>query len=256
MITSIGFGTYGLKKDTYESVLTALNAGYRHIDTATLYRNEKAVGKAIHDSGVERKDIFLTTKIPKWKCKSDEIEDSILESINSLGVEYIDLILIHNPVENKVLNNWLDLECMYNKMDGKIKHIGVSNFRIDHLETVLEGGNIKPFCNQIEITPFLQRNELVQFCRNNDILVVAHSSLTKGERLTDKTLIGVADRNYKSPAQILLKWGIQKNYIVLPRSNDESYIKENINLDFTIERDDMIVLDTLEDGFCTHPNVL
>jgi diketogulonate reductase-like aldo/keto reductase len=280
----IGLGTYQLKNDTSDAITRAISCGYRAIDTATLYRNEKKVGQAIRDSLksgiIKRSDIFVTTKVPKWHITDGKIRESIVESLRVLNIEYIDLILLHNPID--VVRDWIELYNVTNELNdahilksdekqnedgyvnGKlIRHIGVSNFGINDLKLIIDENqkynnniNINIYCNQFEVTPFLQRRELVAFCRENNIRIVSHSTLTKGEKLNHPELVKMGERNGKTSAQILLRWAIQMGFHVIPRTHEIKYLQENKDLDFVLCEDDMTILESLEEGFATHPNLL
>lgn len=277
-ITSLptGFGTYRLNGSTYDMVSAALKNGYRHFDTATLYRNEKSVGKAINDyisdndCKIDREDLFVTTKIPKWGIEKNLIEQCFLESMDSLNIGYIDLLLLHCPIDvdidnkgNRIESSWKKMEELYEKFGGKIRNIGVSNYKIEHLERVLRVCKIRPYVNQIEVTPFLTRTSLVEYCEMQKIQIVSHSTLTKGEKLDNEALKEISAKYGKTPAQILLKWARQKNFIVIPRTKNCDHLVENIagftNVDINISDIsdlDMKALDGLNETYSTHPKYL
>lgn len=262
MIPIIGFGTYQLKDDeAYQSTLHALKIGYRHIDTAVLYKNEKEVGKAIVDSKVPRNEIFITTKVlTKDQIKGKKnILRSFNKSLQSLQTDYVDLLLLHVPVEEKLIENWLILEELYETK--KCKMIGVSNFSIKHLEVFEENkknGVIKiyPMVNQIELSPFLTRDKLVEYCKNKKIIVEAHTSLTRGNKINDKIVTELAEKYSITNAQLLLKWAQQNGYIILPRSHQKEHIEENfkvLELKITISDDDMNKLNLLNENYGLMP---
>ncbi len=262
-IPRFGLGTYKLKKDNdeaYLSVKKALELGYRHIDTAALYNNEESVGRAIKDSGISREEIFITTKIQRadiWKGEKRMIR-SINRSLKKLDVDYIDQVLLHAPIEEKLLESWQILEKIYK--DGKIRHIGVSNYKIEHLKIILKDCKIKPYTNQIECSPFLVRHDLVNFCKNNNIKVVAHSSLTKGEKFDDPLINEIATKYDKSPACILIMWGLFKGFTIIPRTCNVDHLIENygcsISSNFLVEQD-IERLDKLDEHqFATHPQYI
>jgi len=251
---SIGFGTYRLNEKTYDSTLQAINTGYNIIDTAPLYGNLVEVGRAIKDS--KRDDIFITTKISRDSLETLNVVGSIKDSMTKLNVNYIHEVLLHEPINYK--ENWKLLSDFY-QTDGKnlIGSIGVSNFNQNHLQDIIDDKTtLNPTVNQIEINPFLTRKTLTEFCINNSIEIVAHSPLAKGELFHKPELKDIANIYNVSPAQIMLKWGIQKGYRVIPRSKDCNHIEENINLDFTINDIHMIILDHLDCGYSTHPKYL
>jgi diketogulonate reductase-like aldo/keto reductase len=252
MIPSIGFGTYQLRvKDAYDSVSYALEIGYRHIDTAVLYKNEAFVGKAIIDSKIPRKDIFLTTKVfNRDQIKGpDRIKKVFNDSLTKLQTDYVDLLLVHNPIMDKLADTWKVLEELYS--EKKCRMIGVSNFEIEHLK-YFDTNNIKvyPMVNQLELTPFNTKNELVEYCASKKIVIVAHTSLTRGVKLNHETIISIAKKYNITPAQCMLQWAQFKNYIIIPRSNIKEQIKENFLLDKPkLMSDDIKVLDSLNENF-------
>ena len=252
-IPKIGVGTYRLKDDTTNSLLRALTVGYTHIDTAPLYKNEAQVGEAINKSGIDRNTLFLTTKISRNELKNNSIADSIENSLRVMNQDYIDLVLLHEPID--FLQNWI-LLCEYfdNQTQIKVRHIGVSNFNIEQLELITK---IKfPYCNQIELNPFLQRTSLTQYCKKKNIIVVAHSPLAKGEKLDNPILKSISKDINKTPAQIMLKWNYINNNIIIPRSKDQLHILENTSLDFELSKDNLEKLDSLNCNYSTHPKYL
>ena len=266
-IPSIGFGTYRLNGDTYNSVRHALKIGYTHIDTAPLYKNELIVGKAIKDSGVDRRRIFVTTKISRNELKTNDIKKSIENSLNVLKLDYIDLLLLHEPID--FINNWKLLSDYYNTNGrGIIKNIGVSNFNINHLNIILNSQNTSntfntiPYCNQIEINPFLHRTPIVELCNKNNIKIVAHSPLAKGEKLNNETLTTMAQKFTDcSPAQLMLTWNHLQNNIVIPRSKNIDHISQNLSAissisELNLDTNDTHLLNSLDCQYSTHPKYL
>jgi diketogulonate reductase-like aldo/keto reductase len=240
-----GLGTYqtGRGKETQEAVLTALEAGYRLIDTAAMYENEKDVGEAVRKSGIPREKIFVTTKL--WN--SDHGYDAALaafeESRKKLGLDYVDLYLIHWPVEGLRKESWRALETLLE--DGKCGAIGVSNYMTWHLEELIENSSTVPAVNQVEFSPYLYQKDLLKFCRKHDIQLEAYSPLTKGHRLNDPKLKAMASKYSKSPAQILIRWVLQHGIVVIPKSSRKERIVENADVfDFAISADDMKALDS------------
>lgn len=250
----INFGTYRLKQEEIPSALeTAFHIGFRSIDTASLYNNENYIGQYIHSNEISRSDLWITSKLnPKIVCKSeDEIIKSILTSLSNLQTDYLDLFLIHAPNEIHMEKCWSILESF--KRKGIFRNIGVSNFKSEHIEQILKFGTEPIFTNQIELSPFLTRKSLVKYMKEKSISISAHSSLAKGEKLSTNKLIDIGVKYSKTPAQIMLKWGIQHNYRVIPRSKNPQYIKEDFDLDFIIESEDMDLLDGLNCDYYTHP---
>jgi methylglyoxal/glyoxal reductase len=251
-IPRLGFGVYQTArgKETRESVREALRSGYRHIDTARIYGNEQDVGAAVRESGVPRAEVFVTTKL--WN--DDQGYDAALRafdaSLKRLDLEYVDLYLLHWPVPRKRLESWRALEQLL--AGGKVRAIGVSNFMVRHLEELLGRARVAPAVNQIEISPFLQQREARAFCERHRIVVEAYSPLTRGQRLRHPVVAGVAARVRRSPAQVLLRWGLQHGLVVLPKSTRAARIAENAALfDFELSADDMFELDGLEEGLAT-----
>lgn len=235
---------------TRGAVRVALRLGYRHVDTARIYGNESDVGAAVRDSGVPRDDVFVTTKL--WN--DDQGFDTALRafdtSLSRLGLDYLDLYLIHWPVAGKRLDSWRALERI--KADGRARQIGVSNYLVPHLEELLASATEPPSVDQIEIHPFLQHRETRAFCKKHDIVVEAYSPLTSGQRLDHAVVVDVAKRIKRSPAQVLLRWATQHGLVVLPKSTHEKRIAENAALfDFTLDAAAMKELDGLEEGLAT-----
>ena len=250
----INFGTYRLnEKEINLSLETALSVGYKSIDTACLYKNETFIGNYIKKNEIPRNEIWLTSKLsPKIIPKSEsEIIKSILSTLTELNTDYLDLYLIHAPIDAHIIKCWSILEQF--KREGVFRNIGVSNFKITHLQKITDFSTTPIFTNQIELSPFLTRTDLVTYMKEHNIPISAHSSLTKGEKLSDPTLVQVAKTYRKTPAQILLNWGLQSNYNVLPRSSNPSHIRENINLNFAICEEDMSILNNLNCNYQTHP---
>lgn len=254
-IPPIGLGTYQLDSETtYASVLHALSLGYRHFDTASLYRNEAAIGRALAASSIPRNQIWITTKIWTRDIRRgfEAMRRSVEQSLINLNVQYIDLVLLHNPTRH-VENDWKHLEMI--QRDARIRYIGVSNYTVSELQRVLTIATQKPFCNQIELNPFLHRRDLVEFCRHHGITIVAHSPLTKGHRLNHDTLIMMAQRYSCSPAVLMLSWARHMGFIVIPRSCQIHHLRDNL-IRVNIVESDCAILDQLNDGYATHPSCL
>lgn len=256
-IPKIGFGTWQIPEgdEAYKSVTHALKVGYRHVDTAQIYGNEVSVGKAIADSDLNREDIFLTTKI--WNDKHDYelAKASIEESMAKLGVDYLDLLLIHWPNPKALRENdawkagnagaWKAMEEAYRA--GKVKAIGVSNFMIHHLEALFETAEIKPMANQVLLAPGCPQEELVAFCESHEILLEAYSPLGTGTIFSNPVAQEVAAANGKSVAQVALRWSLQKGFLPLPKSVTPKNIEANLQVfDFELSAEDVAKLDTIE----------
>ena len=245
-ISKIGLGTYQLGEKTFSACLKALEIGYRHIDTASLYRNEKQVAAAIERSRIKREKIFVTSKIKVKDIKSGNLKPAVCKSLENL--ESIDLLLLHAPTEN-LIDAWKQmLEIARWK---EIGDIGVSNFDVSHLQK-LEFQS--PKWNQIEVTPYLQRLDLVRYCRQKNIQIVAHSPLVKGRKLFCNNLAAIAKNVRVTPSQLLIAWSLAKGYVVLPRSSKLSHLQENFNaLKIKLPNNIIEKLDYLEEGYATHP---
>ena len=247
-IPKIGFGTSLIVGDEcVNNIKDALKVGYRHIDTAAVYANEKEIGKAIKESNISRKDIFITSKVWKDSMGYENTMNSFKKTIEDLNLEYIDLFLIHWPCnKDKQINieTWKALEDLYKS--GKVKAIGLSNFLKHHLEWILEKCEIAPMVDQIEYHPGLTRIETVEFCKKNNILVEAWAPLGKGTMLQNENLELIAKKYNKSVAQICLRWCIQNDIIPLPKSSNIERMKQNLNIfDFTISEQDMNYINTM-----------
>lgn len=249
-IPTLGLGTYlnDKGKQAINSILYALEIGYRHIDTAAMYENEKEVGRAVRESCIPREEIFVTTKLWNSDHGYDNTIKAFHRSLERLRLDYIDLYLIHWPVENLRLESWRALEKLYN--DGLCKSIGVSNYMERHLDEILNNFSVVPAVNQVEFSPFLYLKELQNYCESKGIALESYSPLTKGHKLKDSNLIDIARRYDKSTSQILVRWCLQKGVIVIPKSSKKEHIKENADVfDFNISETDMNKLDNLNENY-------
>lgn len=227
-------------RETEQAVRWALDVGYRHVDTARLYNNEESVGKAIRDSGVPREEIFVTTKLPPRS--SDGVAD-LEESIRLLGTDYVDLYLIHWAT-NRADEQWRALERGYER--GLAKAIGVSNWGIDDLEHTFSFASVRPQVNQVEFHPFEFRRRLWEFCESNQVVLEAYSPLARGRNLAHPTIGEIAERHGRTNAQVMLRWAIQRDIVVIPKSVHEERIRENAQVfDFTLTDEEMAALDGL-----------
>ena len=244
-IPSIGFGTYklGEEQEVIDKVKLALNLGYRQIDTASFYGNEEGVGKGIAESGVDRKDIFLVTKLWNDEHGYEETINAFNKSIKRLGVDYLDLYLIHWP--NKLNSEtWRAFEDLYK--EGKVRAIGVCNFKIGHLEELKKTAKIMPMVNQIEIHPCKTQKETIEYCNENNIQVVAWGPIMRGKIFSLPLMLELSEKYNKSIAQITLRWHIQNGVIPIPKSSNEERIKANIDIfDFDISSEDIKKIDEL-----------
>ena len=251
-IPQIGLGVWQSPRGagTRHAVATALRLGYRHVDTARIYGNEADVGAAVRASGLPRDEVFVTTKLWNADQGHDQALRAFDESLERLGLDYVDLYLLHWPVAGQRLDSWRALERLH--AERRARAIGVSNFLRPHLEELLGRAQVVPAVDQIELSPFLQRRETVAFCRQHGIAVEAYSPLTRGERLDHPVVIEVARKVERSPAQVLLRWGLQHDFVVLPKSTRAQRIAANAALfDFTLGAAEMAALDALEEGLTT-----
>lgn len=244
-IPSIGFGTYklGEEQEVIDKVKLALNLGYRQIDIASFYGNEEGVGKGIAESGIDRKDIFLVTKLWNDDHGYEETINAFNKSIKKLGVDYLDLYLIHWP--NKLNSEtWRAFEDLYK--EGKVRAIGVCNFKIGHLEELKKTAKIMPMVNQIEIHPCKTQKETIEYCNENNIQVVAWGPIMRGKIFSLPLMLELSEKYNKSIAQITLRWHIQNGVIPIPKSSNEERIKANIDIfDFDISSEDIKKIDEL-----------
>lgn len=251
-IPIFGLGVYqtGAGEGTRDAVTWALEAGYRHIDTAALYANEREVGEAVRSSDVPREEVFITTKL--WNA--DHGYDAALRafdtSLNELGLEYVDLYLIHWPVEGLRRESWRALEKILE--EGRSKAIGVSNYTVAHLEELLNHCDTPPAVNQVEFSPFLYQTGLLEYCRSRGIQLEAYSPLTKGLKLKEPRLEAVA-RNYgRSTAEILIRWSLQHDLVVIPKSAKRDRIVQNAAVfEFELSDQDMSTLDAMNENLHT-----
>lgn len=251
-IPRLGFGTYQISaREAEAAVGTALKEGYRHIDTAQLYRNEAAVGRAVRASGIPREQVFVTTKLWNSDNGYENTLNAFHRSLDELGLDYIDLYLLHSPMRvDARLDSWRAMEDLFRS--GRCRAIGVSNYGIHQMEELLQACTVRPAVNQMELHPFCTRPALVSYCLSHGIQMQAYSPLTKGNRLRDPTLMEMAARYQKSTAQLLIRWSLQKGYIVLPKSVTPSRIASNTQVyDFSISDIDMAKLDSLNEDYVT-----
>ncbi|MFQ3544981.1 aldo/keto reductase [Halobacillus rhizosphaerae] len=247
----LGFGVWQVEeKDAVPAVTKAIEVGYRSIDTAAIYGNERQVGEAIRQSGVSREDLFITTKV--WN--SDQGYENTLkaldESLDKLGLEYVDLYLIHwpTPEYDDYVETYKALEQL--KHDGKVKAIGVCNFDTDHLQRLLDECDVKPAINQIECHPYLAQNDVKEFCRQKGILVEAWSPLMQGgEVLKDDVIQSIAEKHGKTSAQVVIRWHLQNDTVVIPKSVTPHRIEENFDVfDFELSAEEMDQIHGLDRG--------
>ncbi|MBG9443125.1 aldo/keto reductase [Cytobacillus firmus] len=244
-----GLGVYKVEKGLQieNTVKDAINIGYRLIDTAAFYENEEGVGKAIKESGVPREELFITTKVWNTDQGYDQTLNAFDNSLKKMGLDYIDLYLIHWPVKEKYLETWKALEKLYK--DGKARAIGVSNFQIHHLKDILKNSSEKPAVNQVELHPLLSQKELREFCSEYNIKVQAWSPIARGRVLEDSDIKEIAERHNKSAAQIILRWHLQNGIMVIPKSVKKDRLRENADIfDFELTEDEMRQMNALNNN--------
>lgn len=246
----LGLGVYKVTEEEIErAVKAALESGYRAIDTAQFYENEKALGNVLKETDIPREDLFITTKVWNSHQGYEKTLEAFDASLEKLGLEYVDLYLVHWPCPDfdLYIETYRALEKLYN--EGKVKAIGVSNFNIEHLERLLKECDVTPVLNQVECHPYLQQQALKAFCREHDIHVEAWAPLMKGKLMEDEVIKTLATKHQKTPAQIILRWHLQNETIVIPKSVTPSRIKENIDVfDFALTKEDMEEIATLDRG--------
>jgi 2,5-diketo-D-gluconate reductase A len=257
-IPQFGFGVFLIKpEETFAAVTSALACGYRHIDTAEMYGNEKEVGEAVAKSGLDRAEVFLTTKLNNDAHRPDDARRAFDGSLAALGTDYVDLFLIHWPLPTRYdgdyVSTWNTLEEFY--QDGRARSIGVSNFQAHHLRRLHTESEIPPAVDQIEVNPYLTQDELRQFCGQHQIAVEAWSPLGRGRDLDDPTIESIARRVGKTPAQVVLRWHIERGDIVFPKSVSPARIRENIDIfDFELSGEDVEAISALNRNQRTGPD--
>jgi 2,5-diketo-D-gluconate reductase A len=257
-IPQFGFGVFLIKpEETFAAVTSALASGYRHIDTAEMYGNEKEVGEAVAKSGLDRAEVFLTTKLSNDAHRPDDARRAFDGSLAALGTDYVDLFLIHWPLPTRYggdyVSTWNTLEEFY--QDGRARSIGVSNFQAHHLRRLHTESEIPPAVDQIEVNPYLTQDELRQFCGQHQIAVEAWSPLGRGRDLDDPTIEAIARRVGKTAAQVVLRWHIERGDIVFPKSVSPARIRENIDIfDFELSGEDVEAISALNRNQRTGPD--
>ncbi|MCZ3667138.1 aldo/keto reductase [Limosilactobacillus vaginalis] len=244
----IGFGVWKIPFNQTAKVVTdAIKNHYRLIDTAKQYGNEEQVGQGIKDSGIERKQLFLTTKIFNGdQGDFDKLRNAFNEQLKKLGTDHVVLLLLHWPVFNKYIESWRALEAIYN--DGQARAIGVCNFDVDHLQKLMDHANIMPMVNQIEFNPRIHQPDTVAFCQDNHIQLEAWSPLGNGQLLSSPVISKIAKEHGKTPAQVIIRWELQQGFIVIPKSIHEERMRENRDVyDFELDADEMEAIAMLDE---------
>ena len=260
----LGFGVFKVEdgQESIDSIKCALEAGYRSIDTATIYGNEKSVGAAIKQSGVPRKDIFLTTKLWNEVQRTGDVEEAFAQSLKDLDTDYVDLYLIHWPVKGRFVDSWIALEKIYKS--GRAKAIGISNFHEHHIEDIKKVWSVVPAMNQIEMHPWLTQKPLIKFCNSLDIVPESWSPLggtawqdgkVRENLLENEVIKAIGDKYGKSTAQVILRWNIDLGVVTIPKSVTPSRIRDNINIfDFSLTPDEITAIDALNKDQRVGPN--
>jgi 2,5-diketo-D-gluconate reductase A len=257
-IPQFGFGVFLVKpRDTAGAVTAALQAGYRHVDTAQMYQNEAEVGQAIRDSGLDRSEVFLTTKLNNGAHLPDDARKAFDGSLAALGTDYVDLFLIHWPLPTRYdgdfISTWRTLEEFYR--DGRARSIGVSNFQPHHLRRIHQECEVPPAVDQIEVNPYLTQDEVRRFCAEHQIAVEAWSPIARGNALDDPTITEIAGRCGKTTAQVILRWHIERGDIIFPKSITPARIRENIDIfDFELSGEDVEAISALNRNQRTGPD--
>jgi methylglyoxal/glyoxal reductase len=244
----LGLGVFKVAdgEDVVQSVKAAIRNGYISIDTASFYKNEEGVGQAIKESGVPREELFITTKLWNADQGYQSTLDAFETSLNKLGLDYLDLYLIHWPGKDKYKETWKAFEKLYK--EGRVRAIGVSNFQIHHLEDLISSAEIKPMVNQVEYHPLLTQKDLHSFCKKEGIQLEAWSPLRQGTLLNNPVLEDIAHKYNKSVAQVILRWDLQNGVVTIPKSTKEHRIIENATIfDFELSREDIENIDGLNE---------
>ncbi|WP_445669331.1 aldo/keto reductase [Paenibacillus sp. FSL R7-0204] len=252
-----GLGVFKVQEgqEVIDSVKAAIKAGYRSIDTASVYGNEEGVGQAIRESGVAREELFITTKVWNTEQGYDSTLAAFDQSLSKLGLDYADLYLVHWPIRAKYKDTWRALEKLYT--DGKVRAIGVSNFQIDHLEDLLADANVKPMVNQVELHPLLNQQELREYCKAQGIQIEAWAPLAQGHLLDNEVLADIAAHHNKTLPQVILRWDLQNRIVTIPKSVKEERIIANADIfDFELSEEEISRINGLnrDQRFGSHPD--
>lgn len=245
----LGLGAWDMYgKEAEQAVLNALELGYRLIDTATMYNNEKEIGSAVRESGVQRNEIFVTTKVPEAQQGYDLTLRAFDVSMETMGIDYIDLYLVHWPVKTKRKETWKALERLYN--DKQVRVIGVANYLMPFLKELETYSNITPAVNQLEFTPWLFLKDELSYCREHNIQLQSYSPLTRGKKFDDERLIQLCNKYNKTPAQIILRWNIEHRISTIPKSSNKKRLQENFDIfDFSLSKENVELMDSFNENF-------
>jgi len=244
-----GLGAWDMYgKEAEQAVLDALEIGYRLLDTATLYHNEKEIGNAIRQSDIPRNEIFVTTKVPDAQQGYDATLRAFDASMKAMNIDYIDLYLVHWPVKNKRQETWNALERLYN--DNQVKAIGVANYLLPFLNELETYSTITPAVNQLEFTPWLYLKDELQYCKEQGIQLQSYSPLTRGKKFNDERLLQLCKQYDKTPAQIILRWNIDHGISTIPKSSNKKRLQENFDIfNFSLSKEDVESIDSFNENF-------
>jgi methylglyoxal/glyoxal reductase len=245
----LGLGAWDMYgKEAEQAVLDALEIGYRLLDTATLYNNEKEIGNSVRKSGISRSEIFVTTKVPNSQQGYDSTLRAFDASMKTLNIDYIDLYLIHWPIKGKRKETWKALEKLYN--EKRVRAIGVANYLMPFLNELETYSTIIPALNQIEFSPWLYLKDELHYCKEHNIQLQSYSPLTRGEKFNDKRLPQLCKKYDKTPAQIILRWNIEHCISTIPKSSNKKRLQENFDIfDFSLPKEDVEQMDSFNENF-------
>ncbi|MBI2730253.1 MAG: aldo/keto reductase [Sphingobacteriales bacterium] len=254
----LGLGVYDMySAEVEQAVGGALEIGYRLIDTASLYRNEKEVGNAIRQSAVNRNEIFVTTKVGNGDHGFDNTLRAFEESLKKLNIDYIDLYLVHWPIKGRRKETWLALEKLYN--EKRVRAIGVANYLIPFLQELKTYASIVPVLDQVELTPWLFQQDLLDYCKERNIQLQSYSPITRGKKLNDQRLVKLVEKYNKTAAQIVLRWNIEQGISTIPKSSNKKRLQENFEtLNFSLSPEDIQFLNTFNENYriCDDPMLM
>jgi diketogulonate reductase-like aldo/keto reductase len=245
----LGLGAWDMyDKEAEQATLDALEIGYRLIDTATLYKNEKEIGNAVRKSGIPRSEIFVTTKVPNPQQGYDSTLKAFDESMKILNIEYIDLYLVHWPIKGRRKETWKALEYLFN--NKQVKAIGVANYLLPFLKELETYRTITPAINQMEFSPWLYLKNELEYCNQHNIQLQSYSPLTRGKKFNDQQLKKLCDKYKKTPAQIILRWNIEHGISTIPKSSNKKRLQENFDIfDFSLTKEDVELMDSFNENF-------